>query len=156
MLLAFVIVACVQGVTGGGSVLGADREVLIVFDAALVVVLGLLLYTLSARDASTRARWFDALQLVMIIAALVVDVVVLSAMLGRIGAFGASPNKVASLGLNLILLVNLAWAAWLQFGFLRGRLTHGVLERWQTGYVPVYLTWCVLAAVVLPPVFGFA
>ncbi len=156
MLLAFVVVASVQGVTGGGSVLGADREVLIVFDAALVVVLGLLLYTLSSRDASTRARWFDALQLVMIVAALVVDVVVLSAMLGRIGAFGASPNKVASLGLNLILLVNLAWAAWLQFGFLRGRLTHGVLERWQTGYVPVYLAWCVAAAVVLPPVFGFA
>ena len=155
MLLAFIAAALVQAV-GGGSVIDAQREVLIVFDAALVVVLGLLLYTLSARDASTRARWFDALQLVMIIAALVVDVVVLSAMVGRIGAFGASPNKVASLGLNLILLVNLAWAAWLQFGFLRGRLTHGVLERWQTGYVPVYLAWCVLAAIVVPPVFGFA
>lgn len=156
MLVVFIVAAIVQVTADGLSAFDAQREVLIVFDAALVVVLGLLLYTLSARDASTRARWFDALQLVMIIAALVVDVVVLSAMVGRIGAFGASPNKVASLGLNLILLVNLAWAAWLQFGFLRGRLTHGVLERWQTSYVPVYLTWCVLAAVVLPPLFGFA
>lgn len=155
MLLVFIVVAAVQG-SAGGSVLGAQREVLIVFDVALVVVLGLLLYTLSAREATTRARWFDALQLVMIVAALVVDVVVLSAMVGRIGAFGASANKVASLGLNLILLVNLAWAAWLQLGFLRGRLTHGVLERWQTRYVPVYFAWAVLAAVALPPLFGFA
>ena len=54
MLLAFVVVASVQGVTGGGSVLGADREVLIVFDAALVVVLGLLLYTLSSRGTRPR------------------------------------------------------------------------------------------------------
>ena len=156
MLLAFVVAAAVQGIGGGVSVLDAEREVLIVFDAALVVVLGLLLYTLSARDATTRARWFDALQLVMIVAALLVDVVVLSAMVGRIGAFGASANKVASLGLNLILLVNLAWAARLQLGFLRGRVTHGVLERWQTRYVPVYFAWCVLAAVALPPLFGFA
>lgn len=160
MLVAFIAVAFVQAATIGGLStilgIGAQREVLIVFDAALVVVLGLLLYTLSSRDATTHARWFDALQLVMILAALLVDVLVLSAMVGRIGAFGASPNKVASLGLNLILLVNLAWAAWLQFGFLRGRRTHGVLERWQTGYVPVYFAWCVLAVIVLPPVFGFA
>lgn len=156
MLVVFIAAAVVQVTAAGVSAFDAQREVLIIFDAALVVVLGLLLYTLSARDASTRARWFDALQLVMIVAALVVDAVVLSAMLGRIGAFGASPNKVASLGLNLILLVNLAGAAWLQFGFLRGRVTHGVLERWQTRYVPVYLVWSVLAAVALPPLFSFA
>jgi hypothetical protein len=92
----------------------------------------------------------------MVVAALLVDVLLLVAMIGRIGAYGASPNKLASLGLNLILLVNLAGAAWLQLRFVRGRVAYTPLERWQTSYVPVYLAWAVIVTVVFPPVFAFA
>jgi hypothetical protein len=92
----------------------------------------------------------------MVAAALVVDLFVLVAMVGRIEAYGASANKLASLGLNLILLVNLAGAAWLQLRFLRGRVRYAVLERWQTSYVPIYLAWAAVVVVVFPPVFAFA
>ena len=57
-------------------------------------------------------------------------------MISRIGEYGASPNKLASLGLNLILLVNLSGAAWLQLRFIRGRTTFGHVERWQTAVHP--------------------
>ena len=30
------------------------------------------------------------------------------------------------------------------------------LERWQTGYLPVYGIWAALVALVLPPIFGFS
>ena len=30
------------------------------------------------------------------------------------------------------------------------------LERWQTGYLPVFAAWVVLVVLALPPVFGFA
>jgi hypothetical protein len=111
---------------------------------------------MSARNPADPPSWFDRLQLLMVIAALVIDILLLVAMIGRIGTYGASANKLASLGLNLILLVNLVWAAWLQFGFVRGRVGYGRVERWQTSYVPVYLAWAVIVAVVFPPVFGFA
>ena len=88
--------------------------------------------------------------------ALVVDAVVLVAMIGRTGEFGFSANKTASLGLNLILLANLAWATWLQLGFVRGRRGFGALERWQTGYLPVYLAWALVVVIAFPPIFGFA
>ena len=39
---------------------------------------------------------------------------------GRITEFGFTPNRVAALGENLILLVNLLWSAWLYARFLRG------------------------------------
>ena len=45
----------------------------------------------------------------------------LAAMLARIAEFGFSPNKIAALGLNLLLLVHLVRSAWLTVGFLRGR-----------------------------------
>ena len=110
---------------------------------------------MTARDPLAPAGWFERLQLVLVVAALVVDLIVLVAMVGRIGSFGASPNKLASLGLNLILLVNLAGAAWLQVGFLRRRIPFARLEAWQTSYLPVYLGWAVVVAAVLPPTFGF-
>jgi hypothetical protein len=155
LLLALIVAAVVQAVSTGGFV-DAQREVLIIFDLVLVVVVGLLLYALSARGAELRPGWFDRLQLLLVAAAIVVDLLVLIAMVGRIGAFGASANKLASLGLNVILLVNLAGSLWLQLRFVRGRGGIGRLERWQTGFLPVYLAWATIVVVVFPPVFGFA
>ena len=155
LLLALIVAAVVQAVSTGGFV-DAQREVLIIFDLVLVVVVGLLLYALSARGADLRPGWFDRLQVLLVTAAIIVDLLVLIAMLGRIGAFGASANKIASLGLNVILLVNLAGSLWLQLGFVRGRSGIGRLERWQTGFLPVYLAWATIVVVVFPPVFGFA
>jgi hypothetical protein len=67
-----------------------------------------------------------------------------------------SGNKTASLGLNLILLANLAWAAWLQIGFVRRRVPFARVECWQTGYLPIYLDWAAILVLVFPPVFDFA
>ncbi len=138
-----------------GSGIDVAREVLIVFDLLLVVVVALLLYAVSAREAERPPDLFDALQLVLIVSALVVDVLALGAMAGRISAFGFSPNKLAALGLNLILLVHLGGAAWLYVGFLRRRLGFGALERWQTSYLPVYVVWAAVVVVVFPPLFGW-
>jgi len=156
LLLAFIVAGIVQGdLIGGGVEVFGQRDLLIIFDLVLVVVLGLLLYALSARDALAPPSWFDRMQLLMVVAALVVDVMVLVAMIGRIAEWGASPNKVASLGLNLILFANLAGAAWLQLRFAMRRMPFEKLERWQTGFLPVYLAWATVVVVVLPPVFAF-
>ena len=157
LLLAFIVAGLLQGdlVTGGEAESFAQRDLLILFDIVLVVVAGLLLYALSAREPLAPPSWFDRLQLVMLVAALVVDIMVLVAMVGRIAEFGASPNKLASLGLNVILLANLTGAAWLQLRFAMHRTPFERLERWQTGFVPVYLAWAAIVVVVFPPLFAY-
>lgn len=140
--------------TAGGFV-DIDRNLLILMDAILVLVLCLLLYSISARDSLTSPGLFDALQLVLVVAALAVDAAMLTAMLTRIAEFGSSPNKIAALGLNLLLLVHLLRAAWLAAGFLRGRRPFASLERWQTRYLPVYGAWAAVVVVIFPPIFGF-
>ncbi|NMR30547.1 hypothetical protein HGO92_12705 [Arthrobacter sp. SF27] len=142
--------------TATGGLVDVDRELLILMDAILVLVLCLLLYAISARDSLAQPGLFDALQLVLVIAALAVDAVMLTAMLTRIAEFGFSPNKIAALGLNLLLLVHLLRAAWLTVGFLRGRRPFGALERWQTRYLPIYGAWAAVVILVFPPIFGFA
>ena len=138
-----------------GSPINVEREVLIGFDLLLVLVVGLVLYAPSARDPQAPPDFFDSLQLLLVVSALVVDSVALAAIAARISEFGSTPNRVAALGENLILLVNLAWTAWLYARFVRHRGSFAALERWQIAYLPVYAVWAALVVVLFPPVFGY-
>jgi hypothetical protein len=145
--------AVVYAVTGLGDAF--DRDLLSVFDALLLVVLALVLYGMSARDPSTSPDWMDRIQLVAVVSALALDLMVLGTMIARIGDLGFTPNRTAALGLNLVLLVNLAGAAWLSARFLTGRSRLHRLERWQTTYLPVFALWAATVVLILPPVFTF-
>jgi hypothetical protein len=132
-----------------------EREVLIVFDLLLVVVLGLLLYSISARDPRSPPGIFDVLQVVLVVSALLADAVALLAIAARITEFGFTPNRVAALGENVILLVNLAWSAVLYIRFLGGRGPFARLEKWQTDYIYVYVAWAAIVVILFPPLFGY-
>ena len=154
-LFTILLLAFLATMAWTGSPINVKREVLIGFDLLLAVVVGLVLYAASARDPQAPADFFDGLQLLLVVSALVVDGVALWAIAARISEFGFTPNRVAALGENLILLVNLAWSAWLYASFLRHRGSFAVLERWQIAYLPVYSAWAALVVVVFPPVFGY-
>lgn len=132
-----------------------DRELLGVLDAVLIVVLGLVLYAVSARDPGAPPGLMDRVQLLTVTSALVLDVMVLGAMVTRVGDLGFTPNRAATLGLNAVLLVNLAGAAWLLWQFVTNRLTFHRVERWQTAYLPVFAVWATVVVVAVPPLFGF-
>jgi hypothetical protein len=132
------------------------RNVLLAFDLLLVVVLGLLLYSISARDPRSPPGPFDVIQVVLVASALLTDAIALWAIGARINEFGFTPNRVAALGENVILLVHLAWSAVLYVRFLRGQAAFAALEKWQTDYLPVYAAWAAIVVVVFPPLFGYS
>jgi hypothetical protein len=150
LLLAFVVT-----MVWTGNAIDVGREMLIGFDLLLVLVLGLLLYAISARDPHAPPGRFDRLRLLLVICALLVDVIALWAMAARISEFGFSPNKTAALGLNLLLLVNLGWSAVLYARFLAKRSPFARLERWQTAYLPAYAVWAWIVVALFPIVFGY-
>ena len=155
-LFAALLLAFLGALVITGRTMTIERDVLLGFNALLVVVLALLLYTISARDRALPPGPFDVIQLVLVVSALVADGVALSAIGGRITVFGLSPNRVAVLGMNLLLLGNLSWAAVLAWRFLRGRGDFATVERWQTTYLPLYAAWAAIVVVVLPPLFRYA
>jgi hypothetical protein len=155
-LFTAVLIAFLAALLWSGRSIGADRDVLILFNLVLVVVLGLLLYSISAREATARPGLFDRLQLALVISALAIDVLVMLALYGRAtDAFGFTPNRVAALGENVILLANLAWSTVLLCGFLFGRSAFNRLERWQTNYIPVYAIWAWVVVLAFPPLYNY-
>jgi hypothetical protein len=155
-LFAATLLAFLVAIIWTNKGIDVERDVLILFDLLLVIVLGLLLYAISARDPAARPGLFDNLQLALVVSALIIDVMVLLAITGRITEWGFSPNKTAALGENVILLTNLAWSAWLFLGFVRGRMPFARLEHWQTRYTIVYAVWAWTVVLVFPLVFHFA
>ncbi len=154
-LFTAVLLAFLVTMAWTGSPIDVEREVLIAFDLLLALVVALVLYTASARDPQAPPGFFDVLQLLLIVSAVAVDGVALAAIAGRISEFGLTPNRVAALGENFILLANLAGSAWLHVRFLRGVGSFVDLERWQIAFLPVYCLWAALVVVVFPPLFAY-
>jgi len=155
-LFTIILLAFLATMAWTGSAIDVKREVLISFDLLLALVVGLVLYAVSARDPQVPPDFFDGLQLLLVISALAVDALTLTAIASRISEFGLTPNRVAALGENLILLVNLLWSGWLYIQFLRGDRPFAALERWQTSYLPIYSAWAAIIVIVFPPLFAFA
>ena len=84
------------------------------------------------------------------------DILALWAVGTRISDFGFTPNRVAALGENVVLLVNLGGSAVLYARFLRGGVAFSRLYEWQTSYLYVLAAWAAVVAFLLPPLFGFA
>jgi hypothetical protein len=150
LFLSFIVT---MAVTGRG--IDVEREVLIAFDLLLVVVFGLLLYSVSARDALAPPGLLDWIQLALAGTALLVDLLALWAVAARISDFGFTPNRVAALGENVVLLVNLAGSATLYARFLRGGVAFTRLSNWQTTYLYVLAAWASVVAFLFPLLFGF-
>lgn len=70
----------------------ADRGSLFLFNIILVLVIALVVFNISERKMTPVARIYDPLNAGLIAAALVVDVIAMSAVIGRLSEFGPSPN----------------------------------------------------------------
>ncbi|MFC1490587.1 hypothetical protein ACFL6K_05200, partial [Candidatus Latescibacterota bacterium] len=87
--------------------------------------------------------------------ALIIDVIALSAIIFRLSSFGISPNKLAALGENVLVFVNLFGMAVLYVQFFRRKISFVLLERWQTRYLPVYALWLGFVGLLFPLIFLF-
>ncbi len=154
-LFALLLLAFLATMVGTGRGIDVGREILIIFDLLLVVVFALLLYSFSARDPEAPPGLLDWIQLTLVVTALIVDVLALWAIGTRISEFGFTPNRIAALGENVVLLVNLAGSAFLYVGFLRGRGAFSRLWDWQMSYLYALAAWAAIVAFLFPPLFGF-
>ena len=154
-LFTLVLLAFVATMAATGRGIDVEREILIAVDLLLVVVFGLILYSISARDPLAPPTFLDWIQLTLVGAALLVDLLALWAIGARISDFGFTPNRLAALGMNVVLLANLAGSAYLHARILRGDVAISRLWDWQMTYLYVIAGWAAVVAFLFPPLFGF-
>jgi hypothetical protein len=155
-LFAVLMLVLIIAIAVAGQAPSEDRELLIMFDIVLALVLGLVLYTMSARDAEKPADWWDWIVMALVVLALIADVIALSGIVGRLVAYGFTPNKTAALGMNVLLMANLVTLAVGYSRFLSGRSAYQTVVDWTMWYLPLHAGWAACVVLAFPPLFGFA
>lgn len=155
-LFTIVLITFLGTLLWTGRAIEIERNVLIAVDMLLVLVLGLLLFSISARAPESPRGIFDMVQIMLLLCALTVDLIALWAIAERITEWGFTPNRVVTLGMNMIIMVNLVWSTVLYIRFIRGQGSISRLEKWQTDYLPIYAIWAAFVVIIIPSLFGYS
>jgi len=133
-----------------------ERESLLLFNVMLILVIALVVFNISERKLTPISRVYDPLNAGLIAAAIAIDAIALSAILGRLSAFGPSPNRFALLGENLLLLVNLVGLAVQYVRYFARAAPFSAVENWTARCLPLYGAWLAVVAFLFPVLFGYA
>jgi hypothetical protein len=130
-----------------------DREFLFILNAMLIGVMAIIFFSFSEFSIAPINRW----QLIMLFALLVLAVVnnsiALSAIIYRLSLFGLSPNRLAVIGSNLLILVHLIFVGVDIFKVIQKKSSVEKFENSIAKMLPVYSAWAALIAFLFPIIF---
>ncbi len=133
-----------------------DREFLLVFNGILIAVMALILFSLGEATKQNASRVHQYFLLALAIIALIDNAIALSAIGFRLFEFGITPNRLAVLGSNILVMGHLIFTTRHLFNFLRGKSTLEELENSMTVSLPLYVIWAAIVSFVFPLVFQFS
>ncbi|MGV3539361.1 MAG: hypothetical protein ACO1OQ_06090 [Rufibacter sp.] len=132
-----------------------DREFLLLFNLLLVGVMALIFFSVaesSAKSTSSSGIW---VLLLLSIVTVVVNSIALSAISFRISEWGITPNRLAVLGSNVIMLMHLLLVTVMLAKSVTKRTAITEVGKSIVTFLPVYFVWTVVVVFLFPLVFGF-
>jgi len=134
-----------------------DREYLVALNILLIVVLGLLIFTIAERNTVLPPSVNDYLNIGLAFATIILNVIALSASFFRTitDIYGLTPNRIAILGINLFVFIHLLGILINYIRFVWKGSPFEKLESWIAGYLPYYAVWTILVSVLLPIFFWY-
>lgn len=152
-LVLITLLAYLVTVTWAGKNPFLDRDFLLVFNGILLLVLIVTIFSITESGANEKRNISDYVNLALILLALIIDGVALSAIVFRLSSYGISPNRLAVLGVNLLIFANLIWIMGSYAGFLRNKTGTEAIQDSITKYLPIYGLWAAFVTFVFPLIF---
>lgn len=132
-----------------------DREFLLVFNALLIGVMAIILFSIAETSKNAGSKISMMMLLGLSVVTIILNGIALSAILFRISAWGLTPNRLAVLGGNLLILSNLLLVAYRLFKTTKGVNDIEKVEESIVFFLPIYSVWTVFVTFVFPVIFGF-
>lgn len=134
-----------------------DREYLMALNILLIVVLGLLIFTISERNTISPPSTNDYLNIGLALTIIILDAIAMSASVFRTASdiYGLTPNRIAILGINLLVFVHLLGILINYIRFVWKGKPFEKLEKWIASYLPYYAVWAILVSILLPIFFWY-
>ena len=152
-LVLITLLAYLVTVTWAGKNPFLDRDFLLVFNGILLLVLIVTIFSITESGANEKRNISHYVNLALILLALIIDGVALSAIVFRLSSYGISPNRLAVLGVNLLIFANLIWIMGSYAGFLRNKTGTEAIQDSITKYLPIYGLWAAFVTFAFPLIF---
>lgn len=130
-----------------------DREFLLLFNVLLLGVLAIIFFSIAGYTKATEKPAETWVLLLLSIVSIIVNGIALSAIIFRISSWGITPNRVAVLGGNLIIIINLILVA---FRLLKTTIGKGSIKQVEytiAFYLPLYAAWATIVTFIFPWIF---
>jgi len=124
------------------------RDVFIIYNVMLVIVICLLLFT---KINNQNSRFIDVCSTLLTVCTAILDGIVLSAIIYRIKNYGMTPNKATLLASNMVMLGNLVYIVYISF---KHREYREVSKR-MLYYLPMYALLAFVVVFIFPAIFSF-
>ncbi|MBD0331872.1 MAG: hypothetical protein ICV66_04395 [Chitinophagaceae bacterium] len=132
-----------------------DREFLLIFNLLLIGVMALILFSITATSKNSDSKIGSVMLLALSIVTIIVNGIALSAILFRISEWGITPNRLAVLGGNILILANLLLVTYRLFRTLKNSNEIEKVENSIASYLAVYILWIAFVTFFFPLIFGF-
>ncbi len=130
-----------------------DRDFLISFNGILLCVLAVTIFSITESDTDEKKNISDYINFALIVLALTIDSVALSAIVFRLSSYGITPNRLAALGANILIWANLIWIMFSYMRFLQNKTGPSTVQDAVTKYLPVYGLWAAFVTSTFPLIF---
>ena len=132
-----------------------DRDFLLVFNIMLLGVMAIIMFSVSETSFQDKRKFNNLVIFALSIVTIIIDLIALSAILFRISEFGFTPNRVAVLGSNVLILGNLLL---IMIDLYKANFRNkgaNLVEVTIAKYLPIYMLWTIAMVFIIPVLFGF-
>jgi len=154
-IVAFMLLLFLGAIAFTGKDPYNDRDFLLVFNGVLIGVMALLLFSTSETTKFSNRGIQSYFLLALAVLAFIDNTVALSAISFRLVEFGFTPNRLAVLGSNALILLNLFEVCRQLFRWVREQAGLQDVEASMTRFLPIYAIWAALVSFVFPLLFAF-
>jgi hypothetical protein len=106
----------------------------------------------SAKEKYTPAIWILFL---LSLVTIIVNGIALSAIIFRIAEWGITPNRMAVLGGNVLMLIHLLTVTWHLYNSATKKNVLEEVGNSIVRYLPIYMIWTAIVVFLFPVLFGF-
>lgn len=133
----------------------SDRDFLLLFNLLLLGVMALIFFAMIETVEEKKVGLMSWVLVSLSLITLLVNGIALSAIAFRISEWGITPNRLAVLGVNLLMLVHLILVSIQLIRTVRGKSKLQEVGLTLVRYLPIYLLWTAIVTFCFPVLFSF-
>jgi hypothetical protein len=154
-LVLITVVVYLIAILFSGKNLYNDRDFLMLFNGLLIGVIAIILFSVSTTINENISQVSGIILFALSVVTVIVSGMALSAILFRISTLGITPNRLAVVGANLLMLTNLFWISFQLFKTVFKKTNISSVENAIASFIPFYILWTIIVSFFFPLLFNF-